>query len=172
MLTTRAKVIVGVVLLAVAVGAVLLWVPARRPQVELTFVRYADDGAAVLALTNGGRRSILVFCNSPQVRLTPQTNSSTSWQGLGWNNAVPYTFVLGDHKYVHLVAWPTVETNPSPRLPDLPASISVACLPLPPRPSGVLPALRLRVEAWLRKLGIIKIKVRTEVVATVNLPAR
>ena len=157
-MTTRTKmgVCVGLFTLAVGVAWVLNLPP--KPRVELSFVRYYEDGAAVLTLTNRGQS--IVQCFGLNVTTLSRRRHFAPW------------FFLMPQNGTQFVVYAKV-SKPSTgnadlflsllRTSDLPATASLQCVP------GV-PKLRLRIESLLIKVGI---NIRsTGFVATVTLPPR
>ena len=143
---TRTRILICVGLLAAAVGVVLVLSLAIGPTVEVTFVRYAEDGGAVLALTNRGSSTALfsstvVFRSIvggavliPEHRLAPRTITN-----------LPPIYTLAPHEGMQLVAM----SSPWSSLPfaALPSKLSVICTPEPS-------PLRRHAEALLHKVGI------------------
>jgi hypothetical protein len=104
-MTTRAKLICAG-LLALAAGVALVVAPARRPQLELSFVRYTNMAGgitcAVLGISNGRACRIGFF--SPDVHLfllSPTDSLSHGWLSAGCG--------------AELLAWPT---NNAVKLPE------------------------------------------------------
>jgi hypothetical protein len=60
-LTIRTKIALCAGLLAVAAGVAVAFRSPAKPAVEIKFVRYVEDGGAVLAVTNRGKSALLVW---------------------------------------------------------------------------------------------------------------
>jgi hypothetical protein len=137
-------------LLAVAAGVVLVRsFPAKSP-VEVSFVRYADNGPAVLKITNRGQTPLLCA-------------SQNAWL---FSDVPPHALL---HLNVALMPRSDTQLLASPHASQLPresilgATVSVRCVPQPSK-------LRQRVEVLLSKVGISI--ANTGFVASVQLPAR
>ena len=147
-MTTRRLMWVCVGFLAVAAGVVLVSSLSEKSAVEVSFVRYADDGPAVLIITNRGKSPLL--CDSQNAWLF----SHVPPRVLLWNVA------LMPQCETQLLASPQafqVIHSPGGGL------VSLRCVP----PSS---KLRKRVEDLLSKAGISI--ANTGLVASVHLPAK
>jgi hypothetical protein len=151
---TRTKILVGVGLLAAAVGVVWVRSPAK-PTLEVSFVRYAAGGA-VLAFTNKGNRPASWDLSSAGVMMRIETygDSTHSLSDLSPGDGIQLV-VRSD---VIRRALP----SPTPS-PPLPATLSFQCFPQ-------ASPLRQRLEMILSKVGIDIHS--TGSVVTVTLPPR
>src|SRR5262245_37521356 len=138
-MTKRAKLTLCAGLLALVAGVALALVWPRSPQVELTFVRYTNDGAAVLYLTNRGRYPINVSDPS-HLRRPPFPGESRVI-------LAPLPTLLMAHDGVRLDAYTW------PRSAALPASITVRWKPVRSG-YGTNGPMRERVEVLLQKVGV------------------
>ena len=141
-MTTRTTIGVCVGLLALATGVVLVRALAARSRIELSFVRYSDDGVAVLKLTNPN--SSPVYCGRLNVMLFSEADRYSTYQPQSG-------FLLKPRSEIRVSAWP----------PD--STVSMQC-------KGEAPDFRDRVAAVLAKVGI-RIASEGYVVSA-DLPAR
>ncbi len=146
-MTTRTRIWVFAGLFAVAAGVVLVRSLSAKPAVEVSFVRYADNGPAILKITNRGKPHLL--CDSPNAWLF----SDAPPRALQWN----------------VVLMPQCETQllVSPKAAQAESlhgwMVSLRCVPSSSK-------LRKRVEVLLSKVGISI--GNTGLVASVHLPAK
>jgi len=141
-MTTRIKIAVGVGLLAIAVGAVIVRSFRPKSAVTVSFVRYTEDGAAVLNLTNSGRTARL--CSTVSVTLYSKEDRRKT-------SRLRIYYVLAAGSDTQLVAGEMLERfeeDPPPRRPVLPSTILVASHA--PHTSQV----RRHINAFLIRLGI------------------
>jgi hypothetical protein len=142
-MTKRTKICVGVLILG-GFAAVILRPQAGRTGVALGFIKYANDGAAVVRLTNREPRSL---------RCTPLN----AWM---FEDEPPRkllaNFVLMPRSHTQFLV------SPHPSQPDR-AAVSVRCLPETSK-------LRQRVDQLLLKVGVNIAS--TGFVASVDLPSK
>ena len=96
-MTKRTKLVVCVGLVALAAGVVVVCAPARKPQVELTFVRYTNCGpvtCAVLQLTNRSSARLIVHSRVPFSSVLQTSPTHTTF------------FRLPHGSSTQFVAWP------------------------------------------------------------------
>ena len=146
-MTTRSMMWVCVGLLAVAAGVVLVRSLPVKSGVEVSFVRYADNGPAVLKVTNRGQSPLL--CASQNAWFYSDVPP----------RAIQWSVVLMPRSDTQLLASPHASQAES----VLGATVSLRCVPQASK-------LRQRVEVLLSKVGISI--ANTGFVATVQLPAR
>jgi hypothetical protein len=162
-MTTGMKLGVCVGLLAVAAGVVLVRSHDEAPAVTVSFLRYTDDGAAILNFRNRGRSPVGLQWRARGVMFSPKLTPENSSH---WSLSAPC--VLMPRQETQLVARSVIllrhysPTALSP-LPALPATVSMHCMPQHS-------PLRCRIEVLLRKVGINIAS--TGFVAAVDLPAR
>jgi hypothetical protein len=166
-MTTRAKLTLCAGLLALAAGVVFVCAPARKPEVELRFVRYTNRPPAspelpwghrgvFLDLTNRGLATVTLSCGSGEVLCHEQGDLLIP---TGW------PFDLTGHSGIRFVAWPV---SPWPEMPSA-ARLSPT---IQFRYWATRSPLRLRLELLLWKAwGVVPIA-QTSTVVTVTLPPR
>ena len=146
---TKLRLCAGLVVAVLGVAWVLNLPP--KPRVKASFVRYADDGAAVLSLTN--LENYEVRCRVWHVALFSEQERRPA-------SLVPSAFHLAAGSDTQLFAWPE-------EAPSLPASVSVQCY-------------RSHPTNLRRRIGLLLLNSRTGIhmgmntgtVATVTLPPR
>ncbi|HXJ61446.1 MAG TPA: hypothetical protein VNU68_32800 [Verrucomicrobiae bacterium] len=160
-MTTRTKIgLCAGLVVVLAVGVVV--VRPTKPGVKLSFVRYYEDGPAVLTLTNRGES--LVTCIAGNVFLYSERRDQnrgfvTYFEVLprGGTQLVAYPQPSGpfEGSAERFLAWLRTSEFPTP--------VSVRCVPQPSM-------LRRSIELLLSRVGIGIAS--TGFVATVDLPAR
>jgi hypothetical protein len=148
--TRRTKLWIPVGLLVLVVGAVMVRRSAK-PVVEANFVRYGDDGAAVLSFTNRGQKPVRL-CPAG-LWYFPDSASDQDHQSL-W----PFIVVVpqgGTQVVARLL--------PGSQPPLRGETFSVVCWPQPSQ-------LRSRLEFFQSKVGVDITSPRF--IATVDLPPR
>jgi hypothetical protein len=148
-MTTRAKLVVCVGLLVLAVGVVMVRKPTAKPQVEVRFVRYESNGAPVLSLTNQGQQPVCF--PGMDVWLSSAVSKATF-------HASPPSFILAPGGGMELVVPISAGVWPETR--------GTAVIQYAAQPSKIWRG----VEEFLSEVGVEIAS--TGFVATVTLPPR
>jgi hypothetical protein len=150
----RTKILVGVGLLAVAVGVVMVRRPAK-PVMEVSFIRYTTDGEPVLNFTNRGQEPMRFSALGDWSFWDSASGKATSFL------SVPVV-VLAPLSGTQVVARLLPMSLPMSRSHVKGETVSAQCVPQPS-------PLRRRLEDVLSKVGINIAS--TGFVATATLPA-